>query len=267
MKRKYPSPRKQAVGLCILAALAPSAHAQIQTAGDLLIDLNFTTLTPGDLTFVANPGTAGGGFEAIGAAGTIPKVQTVPNSTVKALSFDGSDFMVSVTEQTPLGGTPSRLDAPAQLAGFQPVRSVEAWVYNNAPLDEETVLAWGKRGGGDGTNFSCLYGSNTTWGALGQWGAPDLPWGTLPPSGTWHHVTWVHTGPGDGGAIPPTGLFKEERDDQNGHDVDHFDHRIDGGTGGVLVGIAHGVAGNGGLVGIRTLAMHDAVLVAEAVLK
>ena len=207
MKRKYPSPRKQAVGLCILAALAPSAHAQIQTAGDLLIDLNFTTLTPGDLTFVANPGTAAGGFEAIGAAGTIPKVQTVPNSTVKALSFDGSDFMVSVTEQTPLGGTPSRLDAPAQLAGFQPVRSVEAWVYNNAPLDEETVLAWGKRGGGDGTNFSCLYGSNTTWGALGQWGAPDLPWGTLPPSGTWHHVTWVHTGPGDGGAIPPNTTF------------------------------------------------------------
>src|ERR1043166_3904406 len=31
-----------------------------------------------------------------------------------------------------------------------------------------------------------------------------------------------------------------DRDEQDGHDIDDFDHGIDGWTGGVLVGIAHG---------------------------
>lgn len=46
---------------------------------------------------------------------------------------------------------------------------------------------------------------------------------------------------------------------QQCHDVDDLDHRIDGGPGGILVGVAHGVAGNGGLVRIGTLAAVVAV--------
>ncbi|MES2707743.1 MAG: LamG-like jellyroll fold domain-containing protein [Verrucomicrobiota bacterium] len=204
MSSKTKSPRSQALGICMLAALANHAHGQIQKAGDLLVDLNFTTLTPGDLTFIPNPGTLGGGFEAIGDASTFPSVETIPGSTVKALHFDGTDFMMSVTGATPLGGEPSRLEAPLPLVGPQPTRSVEAWVYNT-PSREETVLAWGKRGA-NSINFSCLYGYDPGWGALGQWGDADLPWTEVPLSGVWHHLTWVHTGPGGGGNEADTTL-------------------------------------------------------------
>ncbi|MDB6071898.1 MAG: hypothetical protein JWL81_3069, partial [Verrucomicrobiales bacterium] len=206
MKPKSSSGKKQALGLCLLGAMASTGHAQIQTAGDLLVDLNFTTLTPGDLPFVANAGTLGGGFEAFGGAAAIPSVRAVPFSTIKSLFMDGGDFMMSVTAATPVGGTPSRMNAPAGLIGTQPSRSVEVWVYNESMLDEETVLAWGKRGGGDGQNYSCLYGYNPTWGALGQWGGPDLGWAgaVAPTAGTWHHLTYVHTGPDtEGGGADP----------------------------------------------------------------
>lgn len=208
MSSKMKSPRSQALGICLLAALANSAHGQIQKAGDLLIDLNFTTLTPGDLSFIPNPGTLGGGFEAIGGAGTIPRIEKIAGSPAQSLFLDGSDFLMSVTAATPPGGTASRMDAPAGTFGLQPTRSVEAWVYNEVPLDEETVLAWGKRGGGDGSNFSCLFGSNATWGALGQWGAPDLNWAPQPSYGTWHHLVWVSTGAGGpGGPANSTFLY------------------------------------------------------------
>src|SRR5690349_18525942 len=39
--------------------------------------------------------------------------------------------------------------------------------------------------------------------------------------------------------------LKENRDDQDGHDVDHFDHRIDRWTGRVLIRIADGITGHG----------------------
>ncbi len=197
---------QSALGMYLWSALAVSAQAQLERAGDLLVDLNFTTLTPGDLPYIANAGKMGGGFEALGPASSIPAVRATPQSGVKALYLDGGDFLMSVAGQTPLGGTPVRLRAAAGLVGAQPSRSVEAWVYNEAVPDEETVLAWGKRGGGDGSNYSCLYGGHPAWGALGQWGGPDLGWaGAVPPEvGTWHHLAWVHTGADvEGGGADP----------------------------------------------------------------
>jgi hypothetical protein len=201
MKTKSSYGNSKALGLCFLGAMASTSHAQLQSAGSLLVDLNFTTLTPGDLPFVANAGTLGGGFESFGSAAAIPVIQAAPKTTVKGLYLDGGDFMMSVTAQTPIGGIPSRLDAPAGLIGAQASRSVEAWVYNESLADEETAVAWGKRGGPDGSNYSCLYGVNATWGALGQWGGPDLGWaGAIPPvAGSWHHLTWVHTGTDEAG--------------------------------------------------------------------
>ncbi|MDB6132284.1 MAG: Ig domain protein group 2 domain protein [Verrucomicrobiales bacterium] len=207
MSPKIKSSRSQALGICMLAALANSAHGQIQKAGDLLVDLNFTTLTPGDLvTFIPNPGTLGGGFEAIGGVGTIPKVEKIAGSPA-SLYLNSSSFLMSVTGATPLGGNPARMDAPEGTVGVQPTRTVEAWVYNEVSPDEETVVAWGKRGGPEGTNFSALFGLNGAYGALGQWGAPDLNWNPQPDYGTWHHLVWVSTGPGNGGALPADTTF------------------------------------------------------------
>ena len=55
-------------------------------------------------------------------------------------------------------------------------------------------------------------------------------------------------------------LFHQQRNDQQCHDVDDLDQRVDGRTGGVLVGIADGVAGDRRLVGLGTLAAEVAVL-------
>src|SRR3989442_11982616 len=46
----------------------------------------------------------------------------------------------------------------------------------------------------------------------------------------------------------------DERHDQQRHDVDDLDHRVDGGTPRVLVRVADRVAGDGGLVRVRALA-------------
>ena len=50
-----------------------------------------------------------------------------------------------------------------------------------------------------------------------------------------------------------------DRHDQQGYDVDDLDQWVDGRAGGVLVGVAHGVAGHGGLVRFRALAAKVAV--------
>src|SRR5689334_10168952 len=50
------------------------------------------------------------------------------------------------------------------------------------------------------------------------------------------------------------------RNDQDCHDVSDLDHRIDRGAGGVLVGVADGVAGDRGGVGFGALAAVGAVL-------
>src|SRR5919106_6908839 len=54
--------------------------------------------------------------------------------------------------------------------------------------------------------------------------------------------------------------LNQEGNDQEGHDVRHLDHRVDRRPGGVLVGVADGVAGDRRGVGLRTLAAVLAVL-------
>ena len=46
----------------------------------------------------------------------------------------------------------------------------------------------------------------------------------------------------------------EQGHNQQRHDIDDLDERVDRRAGGVLVGIAHGVAGHGGLMRVRALA-------------
>ena len=46
----------------------------------------------------------------------------------------------------------------------------------------------------------------------------------------------------------------QQRHDQQRHDVDDLDERVDRRAGGILVGVADGVAGHGRLVRVRALA-------------
>src|SRR3954447_320659 len=51
-----------------------------------------------------------------------------------------------------------------------------------------------------------------------------------------------------------TPVLHEEGDQQQGHDVRDLDHWVDRRAGGVLVGVADGVAGDGRRVGLGALA-------------
>src|SRR6188768_2044366 len=70
-------------------------------------------------------------------------------------------------------------------------------------------------------------------------------------------------GAGGGNMVSPALLAVnrgDDRDDQDGDDVGDLEHRVDRGASGVLVGIAHRVARDGGRMGLRTLAAERAVL-------
>ena len=66
---------------------------------------------------------------------------------------------------------------------------------------EETILAWGKRGGGCGTNMSFNYGNSPDFGAVGHWCGQDIGWQNpgdpiekVPAPGVWHHLAHTYDG-------------------------------------------------------------------------
>jgi len=69
---------------------------------------------------------------------------------------------------------------------------------NPSAVGEETMIHWSHRGGPDGTNIAFNYGNHGTWGAVGHWGAPDMPWGgsvsPTPELGKWWHLVYTYDG-------------------------------------------------------------------------
>jgi hypothetical protein len=126
---------------------------------DILVDLDATALPNGALTTWTNNGTVTGNF--VREVNT-PQVTTI--SGVKGVTLDGdNDWYVGPAAPVSVTGNGSR--------------SIEAWVYNPAAASEETVFAWGRRGGGDGTNMSFGHGTHDAFGAVGHWGnGPDVGW-------------------------------------------------------------------------------------------
>src|SRR5690606_1746061 len=58
----------------------------------------------------------------------------------------------------------------------------------------------------------------------------------------------------------PAAQACDDAGEDEGHRVDYLDERVDGGAGGVLVRVTHGVADHGCSVGLGTLAAVVAVL-------
>jgi hypothetical protein len=87
-----------------------------------------------------------------------------------------------------------------QFFGGNTAWTVEAWVLNPALANEETVFAWGRRGGGpDGSNPAFLHAASTAFGAISLWGAPDVGWGataaevsTNTAVGQWTYVAYTY---------------------------------------------------------------------------
>lgn len=174
----------------VVTGMGLSAQAQVETAGDLFVNIDATAEPEGTLTSITNNGTLGGFFEARGGGATVPAIAF--EGGTKGIRFDGGDFMQLVGL---LGGAVT--PPPDGIVGANRTTTIEAWTYNDNVLNEETILSWGRRGGPDGSNMSFNYGWDTRWGAVGHWGAPDIGWnnaGGNPPAGKWHHLVYTYDG-------------------------------------------------------------------------
>lgn len=170
----------------LAAGILTNVHAQIQTAGALLVNVDATSFAAGALNSITNKGTLEGSYVPVG---NVPAVALVGGT--KAIQFDGSDAL-QLQDTT---GTP--ILAPASITGTDPTFSIEVWALNPDLQGEETLVSWGHRGGPDGSNVSFNYGSDFRWGAMGHWGARDMGWnnqGGGPAANKWHHLVYTYDG-------------------------------------------------------------------------
>jgi hypothetical protein len=148
-----------------------------------VVDLNAAALSAGPLTTWANAGTVGRSFEADAP----PVVETLGG--VKGVTFSGLEVLTGPV-------------APPNLTGASP-RTIEAWIFNPTTSTEEAIIGWGRRDGPNGTSCAFFHGTNTGFGAVGNWGTPDMAWGpdaaaisTNVKLGAWTYVVYTY----DGGA-------------------------------------------------------------------
>ncbi len=166
----------------LLVGITP-AGAAIEVAGELFVDLDANDNTAGDDYW-----TNDGSLDDFTRVGNPVREQIEGGALAVTFNWD------------PLNLTDAYVcldNAPAGLTGLDPTRSIEVWAYNLAFKDEETMVAWGHRGGPAGTNISFNYGQHATWGAVGHWDAPDAPWyvgGGAPTAGQWHHLVYTYDG-------------------------------------------------------------------------
>ena len=157
----------------------PPSPGPIEVAENLLVDLDAGHASTGAPLWL-NAGTLSDFFRIGEPFVELLGPESTPGVTFNTLATDDAyqchDF------------------APAGVVGLNPTRSIEVWAFNPEVTAEETLVAWGWRGGGDGTNMSFNYGNNGLYGAVGHWGAPDLGWGTIPEAGTWHHLVYTYDG-------------------------------------------------------------------------
>ncbi|MCA9217690.1 MAG: hypothetical protein KDB27_31690 [Planctomycetales bacterium] len=166
---------KHIAAIALLFSLASSLSA-IEVGGVLFVDLDAASYTTGDFSWTNN-GTYGD-FDVIGApmSGLIESTPVVWFDGVQD-AFIGADV------------------APDGLVGEEPTTTIEAWVFNPAVASEETIVAWGDRGGPDGSNMSFNYGTNSDFGAVGHWGDDyDVGWNGTPKAEQWHHMAYSFDG-------------------------------------------------------------------------
>jgi hypothetical protein len=165
-----------------LAWVGPAAaQSNFVIAGTLYVDLRATNPSAGTAIWT-NAGVLGH-FTRFGSP---TLVQDVAGTGIPGVWFNGtSDYYRGPTSVPDLEGSSDR--------------SVEVWVLNPTIADEETLVAWARRGGPDGSNFSINYGTSLLWGEVGHWGGNtyDMGWPSseqVPAAGQWHHFVYTYDG-------------------------------------------------------------------------
>ena len=151
---------------CIL-----NTKAEIQTAGVLLVNLDARHPSAGTEEWI-NSGTLSN-FTRYGQ----PVLKNIDGC--KAVSFNGkNDACIGPPAIESIMGNCSR--------------SIEVWAYNPNLQEEETMVAWGRRGE-RGRNMSFNFGSSREFGAATHW-VSDMGWHSLPRAGEWHYLVYTYDG-------------------------------------------------------------------------
>ncbi len=152
----------------------------IAVAGTLVVDLRAADVSD-DVNTWENRATPGADddFYATGAPVYTANVDGTGIAGVQFSRANGDSYSGPFTTEELHGGSD---------------RSIEVWVYNPALDDEETLVAWGRRGGPAGSNMSFNYGANATYGAVGHWDSPDMGWSGNPPAAQWHYLVYTYDG-------------------------------------------------------------------------
>ena len=165
----------------------PHAHS----ASVVNVNATGLGLTDGDaIVSVANSGSAGQ-FSTVTGSVTAASHPANNNAGVmiQGLGFNngGARMNSAVTaESVGLSGNASY--------------SITSWVWNPAFGNEEAIVAWGNRGGPDGTNAGFHQGTHAGFGAVGHWGGgPDVGWGNGGADinatiGQWSHLSTTFDG-------------------------------------------------------------------------
>ncbi|HZT41038.1 MAG TPA: DUF5695 domain-containing protein [Chthonomonadaceae bacterium] len=149
------------------------ASAQVVTTGTLLVSLDARDTSAGTATW-ENTGSLGA-FHRVGA----PVMRTMQGA--RAVCFDG----IHDAYQGP---------ASIPVIEGQGTRSIEVWAYASAiAAGEETLVAWGRRGGPAGANMEFSYGRSPNYGAVAHWAA-DMGWNGVPAPGQWHYLVYTYDG-------------------------------------------------------------------------
>jgi len=153
--------------------------AGVIVAEELLVDLRAEDLAYGT---AAGTWTNHGTLDDFMVMGS-PVVEDLDGR--KCVTFDGSSYFEGPETTDGIHGNGTR--------------SIEIWAYNGPDfVAEETMVSWSHRGGPDGTNLGFNYGNNTTWGAVGHWGSPDMGWSDehspAPAANNWWYLVYTYDG-------------------------------------------------------------------------
>src|SRR5262249_15137437 len=69
----------------------------------------------------------------------------------------------------------------------------DAWVWDPDRAGEKTMFAWGGRGA-NAQNVSFGESSSLAFGAVAQWGNPDIGWACEDVYGRWVHLAYTYDG-------------------------------------------------------------------------
>ena len=170
----------------VMALLAGfSAQAQIQEAGDLLVDISASSLSEladgARISAWSNMGTLTGDF--VPAVDGLGATYSANVGGVPAVTFAGLAESVMVSTMSP----------PTGILGNTSIWSVEIWVLNPTLQNTENLLSWTERGAWvgsqDGTCMEVRYGSDVNNAVEHYNSTCNIPWnGSVPMAGIWHHI-------------------------------------------------------------------------------